>query len=156
MDELLIEHLVVDEKSGEPVWTPYRYSFSPETDFSIDPENLDGEICGVGMLIHKYGDAHSRLQAQAERHKRDVETVYAELLLSYRTVLLNQGEKTTVELLKSHIITDDQYRAVVAAYINTLRYYNLADAWWKNILKKADLLQSLAYKLGSEIKRGAF
>jgi len=156
MDELIIEHLIVDKDTGESVWTPYRYPFSPETDFAIDPENLDGEICSVGMLMHKYGDAHSRLQAQAERHKRDVETVYAELLLRYREAILGAGEKATVDVLKSNIITDDQYKETVATYINTLRNYNLADAWWKNVMKKADLLQSLAYKLGSEIKRGAF
>jgi hypothetical protein len=154
LKELVIEQLVNTE-GGESVWTPYIHSFSPETDFNINQDNLDGEICQVGIILIRYGEAHSLLVAQAERHKRLVEQIHAELYLAYRGELATKGEKTTAEVLRSHVIINPSYQEALKNWISTQRDMNLAEAWWKNAQKKADLLQTLAYKLSSEIKRGA-
>lgn len=155
MEDIIVEHLVNTE-DGESVWTPYRYSFSPETDFQIDPDNLDAEICNVGPLLNKYGDIHSRLQAQAERHKRDLEEVSSRVYLHVKANLLASGDKATEATVRAEVTISDEYRDAVATYVETQRNAIRADGWWKSILKKADLVQALAYKVGSEIKRGAY
>jgi hypothetical protein len=154
--DIIIEHLELNEETGEAVWTPYKYSFSPDEDFQIDPDNLDAEICNVGPLLNKYGDIHSRLQAQAERHKRDLETVSSEVYLRVKTKLLAAGDKATEATVKAEVTISPEYRDAVARYVETQRYAVRADGWWKSILKKSDLVQALAYKIGSEIKRGAY
>ena len=156
MADLIIYKLTPNTDSGETVWTPFLYSFSAETDFMINPENLDAEICGVGPLLNQYGDAHSRLQAQVERHKRDLEFVYSKLYLDKREELMNAGDKAPDAVVKAHVVTDTEYQEASNMYVDSQRYAILAEGWWKSIMKKADLIQALAYKLNSEIKRGAF
>jgi hypothetical protein len=156
MAELIIEQLVTDTATGESVWTPYVFTFSAETDFLIDTENLDGEICGMGPLLNQYGEAHSKLQAQLERHKRELEQVSSALYILYRAKLLKEGEKATEGIIKAHITVADEYQVATAKYVETMKHATRAEGWWKAVLKKADLTQALAYKLSSEIKRGAY
>jgi len=154
-ENLIIEKLVPQEDKSVQ-WVPYRYTFEPEKDFLIDPENLDGEICKVGQLMLQYGEARSLLDAQAERYKRDIERIHAHCYLEYRKVLLQEGERATNEVIKAHVVTNNHYQKAVQKYIEVSKQSNLAEGWWRMIQKKADLLQSIVYKQGAEIKRGAF
>jgi uncharacterized protein YciI len=156
MAEIIIDQLVPNEETGEAVWTPFIFTVSAETDFVIDPENLDGEICGIGPLLNQYGDMHSKLQAQSERHKRNLEAVSARLFLSKKQELTDAGEKAPIDVIKAHVTNDPEYQAAVDQYVETQRNAIRADGWWKSVLKKADLVQALAYKINSEIKRGAY
>jgi len=156
MSEIIIEHLVPNEDTGEAVWTPYLYSIPAETDFIIDPEDLDAEICGVGPLLNKYGDMHSKLQAQVERYKRAVDEVYSKLYLFKRTELTNAGDKAPDAVVRAHVLQMQEYKDIAAQLVETQRHAIRADGWWKSAMKKADLVQALAYKISSEIKRSAY
>lgn len=156
MAEIIIEQLVKNEETGESVWTPYVFTVSAETDFLIDPEDLDAEICGVGPLLNQYGDMHSRLQAQSERYKRKLEEVYSQLYLDQRSSLMEAGDKAPDAVVKAKVYVMQEYKDAVSKYVDTQRNAIRADGWWKSIMKKADLVQALAYKINSEIKRGAY
>jgi hypothetical protein len=155
MEELIIERLKQNDEN-QLEWVPFKYEYHPQKDFLIDPDNLDGEICKIGQLMLQYGEAHSLLQAQMERHKKEVEYVYAKFYLEYRSALAKEGERATAETLKSYVTINEHYQTVIQKYIETCKEHNLADSWYKNICKKADLLQSLLFKQTSEIKRGAY
>jgi hypothetical protein len=155
MDSLLIEQLTPNE-DGTLSWVVFEHQFDTEADFIIDPENLDGEICKMGKLLLRYGDAHSLLEAQMERHKKEMEFVYATYYLEYRKNLLAEGERAPDAVIKSHVTINSNYQAVTGKYIESCRYYNKVDAWWRTLLKKSDLMQALTYRQNSEIKRGAY
>jgi hypothetical protein len=152
MQEIIIERRGLDAQ-GNQTWVPYKYTYNPESDFIIDPENLDGEMCKVGQLMIQYGEAKALLEAQMERHKKQMEFVYSKLFLDYKD---KPNTKTTDASIKANVTIDPEYQRVSDNYIESCRCYNTAESWYKTAHKKADLLQSLAYKWGAEVKRGAY
>jgi hypothetical protein len=139
------------ETFKDGTWQKVAESYSVETDFRIDPDALDAEVCALPPLMIRYGQLYSILKSEVSRKEEYAKFIYANLALKTR-----ETEKVTESTVKEKVTVDPQYRLALADLNLSEKNAIMAETWWRSINKKADLVQSLTYRESSEIKRGAF
>lgn len=132
-------------------WNRVVQELDVETDFKIDPDDLDGELCALPRKMIAYGQLYSQLKSEVSRKEEHAKYVY-----STKAISLRATEKITENAVKEKATVDTEYRKALLELNNSERNAILAESWWRSINKKADLVQSLVYRESSEIKRGAF
>lgn len=122
-----------------------------EKDFSIDPDNLDGELCRIGQLLCEYGDIYAELKANLARVETQKERVYNYYALWYRDPENFPGKPTEgkiAELVKS----TDGYTEVTDKLNNVKLNYAKIENFFKSLNQKADVLKTLCYKNSAELR----
>jgi hypothetical protein len=151
METIWVETLAHEE--GEWRWVPKQEQFDTESDFSMDEENLNTEICRMGQHMVHYGDLAARMSANLKRKEENVKYVQARVAGAVRSSAEVSGTKLTEGKLTEQVTVDPQYQQALSE-LHILRADALrADHWWRSILKKADLLNAMAFRQNAEIKR---
>jgi len=152
MVEMWVERVVVRE-DGVGVWTPQYETFDTERDFTIDDENLDGEISRIGHLLCRYGTIAAEQNANLRRKEEWVKTVEAQVSIDLRKAAEQAGTKVTEPQLKAQTIVHPKYQAALAATHVLRADSDKADHWFRSLMKKADLLHSIGFRQSAEIRR---
>jgi len=130
------------------------WKVDPEKDFDIQETTLDYHLCNQGKILLKYGDLYAMLKSELARKEEQTKELYSKVAIVVRSEAEKEGVKLTEAKVSEKAITHPEYRKAVDA-LNDVRYrYHHAEGWWKTANQVASLLQSLAYKQGSEIKKG--
>lgn len=138
-----------DYKDG--AWTRVAEEVNVETDFQIDSDNLDRELCALPQKMITYGRLYSQLKSEVARKEERAKFVYSHIALGIRN-----SEKSTENTIKEKVTCDSNYQNALAELNHSTKNAILTESWWRSINKKADLVQSLVYRESSEIKRGAY
>jgi len=150
--EMWVERVVVG-KDGVGVWTPEYEVFDVEKDFSIDDDNLDGEISRMGHLLCRYGTVAAEQNANLKRKEEYAKTMEAQVSIDLRKAADTAGTKVTEPQLKAQTIVHPKYQAALASS-HVLRGDSAkADHWFRSLMKKADLLHSMGFRQSAEIRR---
>ena len=124
----------------------------PEKDFGINEEDLEGEACKQCQLMVHYGDLHANTRsiymAEEERLKR----VYAETAQLLREKAKADNEKVTENIINERVLSSSAYivqqDAVQEARVRSMK----ADAWWRTLQQKAEMIKVVGYRQGMEMK----
>jgi len=150
--QLFIERLKQTEENVW-AWVPELEEFDLKADFSIDEMNVAAEICKVGQLLVRYGTIAGEVGANKERHEEKRRLVRAQLDGAIRSEAETKGIKLSEGRIKEQIVASQQYQDALSP-LHILR----ADAvktehWWRSIVKKADMLNALAFRQNAEIRK---
>lgn len=150
--ELYIERLRQNEE-GNWIWAPEREEFDLSVDFGINEDNVSVELCRIGMLLVRYGTIAGEVAANKERKEEERRLVRAQLDGAIRSQAETTGVKLSENRIKEQIIASQRYQKALTP-LHILR----ADAiktehWWRSIVKKADMLNALAFRQNAEIRK---
>ena len=144
--------MIVDyEEYHNGAWTRVAEEVNVETDFQINPENLDGEVCSLPQKLITYGRIYSQLKSEVARKEERVKFVYSHIALGIRNT-----EKITENAVKEKVTCDSTYQQALSEQNHSMRLAILTESWYRSLMKKADLIQSLIYRETQELKRGAY
>lgn len=151
MESIIVERLVEINNIRE--WKLYKEIFNLEEDFSIDEENLNREICRMGQLLARYGTIDAEMNANLKRKEEQVKLVKAQVSGAIRSQAEATSTKMTETKLDEQVTIHNNYQQILNE-LHVLRADALkVDHWWRSIVKKADLLNALAFRQNAEIKR---
>lgn len=153
METMYIDKLT--QIDGVWVWAPTAQNFDTEKDFSMDEQNLNSDICKMGQLMVKYGSLAAEQAANLSRKEEHVKLIKASLSGALKSQAEVDGAKLTIPDLSDKVTVHPTYQQALSE-LHVLRADSLkADHWWRAIVKKADLLTSMAYRQSAELKRMA-
>lgn len=151
METMYVDRLV--RVNEEWVWHSFKQDFDTENDFSMDEGNVNKDICRMGQLLVKYGSLAAEQGANLSRKEENVKLVKASLSGALRSQAEVDGEKLTIPDLSDKVTVHVTYQQALSE-LHILRADAIkADHWWRSILKKAELLNAMAYRQTAEIKR---
>jgi hypothetical protein len=151
METMYIERL--HNENGEWVWKSFGQNYDTEADFSMDEDNLNTDICKMGQLMVKYGTLAAEQSANLSRKEEHVKLTKASLSAAFKSQAEVDGTKLTIPDLADKVTIHATYQQALSE-LHILRADSLkADHWWRAIVKKADLLTSMAYRQSAELKR---
>ena len=151
MQSMYVEKLV--RVNEEWVWQPFQQNFDTENDFSMDESNLNRDICRMGQLMVKYGTLAAEQSANLSRKEEYVKLTKASLSGALRSQAEANGDKLTIPDLADKVTVHATYQQALSE-LHILRADSLkADHWWRAVVKKADLLNAMAFRQTAEIKR---
>lgn len=151
MTKISIEKLRVE--NDQYVWKPAEYELDTENDFHITQEMLDVEICRQGRLMLQYGDIASEMEAMLTRKEEELKFTYAIIASKIRADAEKDNVKLTEAKINEQVIQNSNYQQVLFNVHKCRADALKANKWWKSIVKKTDLLNSLAYRQGQELKK---
>ena len=155
MTEMWVERLITDEQ-GVVAWQPQYETFDLEADFNILEDQLTTEICRMGTLLVRYGSIAAEQMANLKRIEEKVKLVEAQVAFALRSDAESgvNKRKLTEAGLKTETTIHPNYQQALSA-LHILRADSAkADHWWRSAVKKADLLNAMAFMQNSAIKRG--
>ena len=157
METKLIETFVIlDELIREPgkpdYYEPTTIALRLDEDFSIDENNIDGELCMAAKRMVYYGNLSAELGAQASRDKDRVEQLYAELDIKTREKM--SGEKTTEGKIKAIILSTPEYITAQDKHTASVMYQTKTENFFRSQQRRVDCITALAYKQRAEINKG--
>ena len=127
-------------------------SMDPETDFHIDENNLEGELCSEGRLLSFYGQLAADLKAQAVTFKSRLEVRDSQESIGIRL----EGNKITEGGIKERVVTSEDRREYLTKLINAERDFQKIENLFRSQQKKADCLIALTYKVRTELAKSAY
>ncbi len=151
METQYVDRLV--RVNEEWVWKPFQEMFDTENDFSMDEGGVNKDICRMGQLLVKYGTLAAEQSANLARKEEHVKLTRASLSGALKSQAEVDGTKLTIPDLADAVTIHPTYQQALSE-LHILRADTLkADHWWRAILKKAELLNAMAYRQTAEIKR---
>lgn len=151
METMFVERLV--QKDGQWVWEPQEEKFDLQSDFDIDEASLNAEICRMGQLLTRYGTLDAEQSANLKRMEEYAKLVKAQVAGAQRSQAEATHTKMTENKLEELVITSPHYQDALNK-LHILRADAIkADHWWRAILKKAELLNAMAFRQNAELKR---
>lgn len=151
METMWVEKLV--HKNGEWQWESQQENFDTQSDFSIDEGNLNMDICRIGQQLVRYGSLAAEQQANLKRKEEHVKLVRAQVAGAIRSQSEATGSKMTENKLEEQVTVHPSYQQALGA-LHILRADAIkAEHYWRSIVKKADMLNALAFRQTAELKR---
>jgi hypothetical protein len=151
METMYVDRLTQTDEGW--VWAPVGQNYDTEADFAMDEDNLNKDICRMGQLMVKYGSLAAEQGANLSRKEENVKLVKASLSAAMKSQAEVDGRKLTIPDLSDKVTVHPTYQTALSE-LHILRADSLkADHWWRAIVKKADLLTSMAYRQSAELKR---
>jgi len=152
IETMYIERLRQQEDNAW-AWVPEIERFDLEADFSINEDDLSAEICRMGLLLVRYGTIAGEVSANLARKEEAASLVKSQLGGAFRSQAEVEGKKLSVEVVKDKVVSDPLYQQALRD-LHILRGDAVkVDHWYRSCVKKADLLNALAFRQNSEIKR---
>lgn len=152
MTTVTVERLSID-KNNQYVWKPCTIELDTDSDFDINEDLIDKELSRQGQLMVQYGDLMAEMQAMLQRKEEEVKYFYSVTAAKFRSDAEKSGERLTEDKLKERVIKSDEYQNALFQVHKCRADALKANNWWRSIVKKADMLNSLAYRQGQEIKK---
>jgi hypothetical protein len=152
METMYVERLRKNE-DGDWAWLTFAEEFDLEKDFTMDEDNVSAAICQMGQLLVRYGTLDADQQANLKRKEEGVKLVRDQVASALRSDAEKAGVKLTEARLAEQVTQHEDYQTALLG-LHILRADSVrADHWWRSMLRKADLLNSIAYRQMAEIKR---
>jgi len=142
----------IKEVDGTNRWVAEQVSPNVSDDFAIDENRLDYEMCRLGHLLAYYGNLNADLKAELARKEENLRRTAAVTAQSVRAQAKEKSEKITDATVKERVESDEFYGRMQAVLQMTRLYAIMAESWFQSMKKKSDLVVSLAYKQGRELK----
>jgi hypothetical protein len=118
-----------------------------EEHFTIDPSNLDSDLCKIGQTMLEYGHVEAALKAEVERKEAHLNHVYAE---AYAEVRQESKEKKSGVMTESHIkqtiIMMPVYRDAVRELYEARLNHNVMKWAMTALEKKVFCLGHMSYR----------
>jgi len=151
MEVMYIERLRYVESEWK--WVIEAEQFDIDGDFAINDNQVEREICRMGQLMARYGTIAAELEANLKRKEEKIKYVAASLAAAIRSTAETKGTKMTEGKLQEELIQRQEYQDALNGLHGLRADAAKSDHWWRAILKKADLVNSLSYRQGAEYKR---
>jgi hypothetical protein len=153
----MIETMYVErlrqQKDETWAWVVEVENFDLTADFGIDEENLSQEICRMGLLLVRYGTIAGEVGANLARKEEVAALVKSQLGEGCRSQAEVDGKKISVDAVKDKVVSDPLYQQALTN-LHLLRGDAVKiDHWYRSCVKKADLLNALAFRQNAEIRR---
>lgn len=134
-------------------WVPEPETFDLEDDFGIDEGNLERELCRMGKILVRYGTIAGELQANLKRKEEHAKFIQARVSGALRSEYEKLGTRATEGKLAEEVTSHDQYQQSLSA-LHLLRAESIsADHWFRSAMKKAEMLNALAFRQNAELRR---
>jgi len=118
----------------------------PDQHFSIDPSEIDSELCSIGPLMLRYGELEARLQAEVETLEAQFKKWEADKDLEIRNRAKEIGEKITEGGVSARIQSDPTRLARLTEIAESRRNFLTARSAHNSLRSKRDCLIALAYR----------
>lgn len=153
MKTIYIERLRHNVTNGAWEWIQEQENFDLENDFGINEEALEREMCRMAQILVRYGGITGELDANLQRKTEYVKLVQARVSGALRSQYEQAGTKTTEGKLSEEVIQHKDYQEALTA-LHLLRAESIeADHWFRAAMKKADMLNALAFRQNAELRR---
>lgn len=153
METMYVERLSQVEGEKEWLWKPFLETFDLEKDFAMSESELNADICKVGQLLVRYGTVAAEQNANLKRKEEAAKLAQANVSGAIRSQAEASGAKLTEAKLSEQVTVHPNYQQALSE-LHILRADSLkADHWWRAIVKKADLLNAMAFRQTAELKR---
>jgi hypothetical protein len=153
MSEIAVERLKINTETGESAWQHDIVKVNDHVDFTINDELIEADMCRLGQLLCTYGDLQAETKSTLARKEEELKQIYAQEALNVREMLRKAGEKSTESIVNETVLVSFNYTMKQAEVQLARSVAYRCENWWRSIQKKADLIQSLAYRQGAELKR---
>lgn len=127
--------------------------FDPEEDFKINEADIDIALCKHGQVMVEYGDRMAETKAMLARKEEFVKYVHAKTAQTIRQEAEENNVKLTEGKVHEQVTISPEYQAALGELNRCRADAMKCDNYWRIAVKEADLLTSLAYKTGQEIKK---
>lgn len=124
----------------------------PRDHFTIDPSEIDAELCRIGSRMLHYGELEGRLQAEVERKENRFKQWEAQMDTAIRQEAKATGEKITENGISSKINRSPERLKLLDSITESRRNHATAKAAHFALRSKRDCLISLAYREKELIK----
>lgn len=114
--------------------------------FTIDPSDLDRDMCSIGKVLVECGSIEAELRTEVARKEAALEKLYADLDATVRVSANATGEKVTEGRVKSMIIATTQYTAALESLHESSKNANISRWVMVALQKKADCLLAMSYR----------
>ncbi len=118
----------------------------PVNDFTIDPTELDKELCNLGRVMLQYGEIEAELRLEVERKAAALTKLEADLDTSTRLDLSKAGIKVTEKKVESTVSGHMQRINWLESLSKSRRNHNMMKWAMKAIDCKRDCLIALSYR----------
>jgi len=153
MKTIYIERLMHNPESAAWEWTPEAEQFDLESDFRVEESNLEFEMCRMAQILVRYGTVAAELEANLKRKEEHAKLINARVSGALRSQYEAAGTKITEGKLSEEVIQHSDYQLALSA-LHLLRAEAIgADHWYRSAMKKADMLNALAFRQNAELKR---
>jgi len=118
----------------------------PSEHFTIDPTELDRELCALGPRLVYYGELEAMLNAEVERKDNNVRRYEADLDLAIRRDAKERNQKITEAYIASCIKSNDQRTRLLEDLARSRQSFNTARWAARALLAKKDCLIAITYR----------
>ena len=132
-----------------------EYTFDTATDFGINEDNLDGEVCVISQNLCNYGEVYGLLKAQLAVHESDEDRLEAHYDLWFRDPTkfpIKAGEKLTEKKIKSLVASQPAMQQAVDKTNATKRDFYQVENLYRSLHRKVDMLEALSFRRNAELK----
>ena len=152
MENVTVERL--RQVDGNWAWVPELVQLNTAEDFKIDENEIGEAIERTSVQLCQYGGLAADLKAQLSRKEKEIEFHYNTISAAHRLDSEEAGEKLTEGKLKEKVVKDERYQQVLSDSHITRADALKVENFWKAMVEKAKLLNSLCYFRGQELHRG--
>lgn len=153
MKTIYVERLFHNAEKDVWEWRAEEENFDTEADFHIDEANLEKELCRMSMILVRYGTIAGELQANLKRKEEHAKFVQARISGYLRSKYEAAGQRATEGKIMEEVIVHSDYQAALAQ-LHLLRAESMmTDHWYRSAIKKADILNALAFRQNAELRR---
>lgn len=128
-----------------------EYDVSEEKDFTINEDDINGELCRAGAILAFYANLAADLKAQSQTFKSRIELVESEASQKIRAEAIRTGNKLTEGGIRERVVVDPERIKALEEYNIAERDSLKAEYLFKTQQKKLDCLIALTYKHKAEI-----
>ena len=132
-----------------------EFVFDTDTDFGINEDNLDGEVCKIAQNLSEYGLAYGLLKAQlacCEAQENRLEAHYDLWFRDPTKFPLKAGEKLTEKRIKSLVVSQPAMQQAVDKTNLTKVDFFVIENLYRSLHRKGDMLEALSFKRNAELK----
>lgn len=122
------------------------------SNFSIDPTNIDSELCSLGRVMTEYAEVESILKTEVERKENQLARMEAEMDTALRTKAQSEGTKLTEKTIENLIKGNTERNNLIEDLRISRHNYNLMKWVMRSIASKKDCLIALSYRERDIIK----
>jgi hypothetical protein len=129
-----------DEYGSKRLVTPHAQTFT------IDPTNIDSELCGLGRVSIEFAEVECILKTEVEKKENSLSKLEADLDIHLRTKAQTEGTKITEKTLDSLVNSNETRLELIESLRISRDNYNKIKWVMKTLLSKKDCLIALAYR----------
>ncbi len=118
----------------------------PENDFTIDPTELDRELCNLGRIMLQYGEIEVELRLEVERKGAAIDKMEADLDTDTRLDMSRTGIKITEKKVESTVQGHAKRIQALESQSVSRRNWNMMRWVMKALDAKKDCLIALSYR----------